>query len=68
MSARPPVDERYYSALYRDIGAAIGRGEVRSAAEHYVRAGASEGRIPCPQLKGIVEAWMSVLRDEPVHG
>ena len=68
VGAPPPVDEAYYTNLYKDVGQAIMRGDVLSATEHYQNSGYSEGRIPSAQLKSAVDAWISVLRDDPGRG
>lgn len=62
--AGPAVNEDYYSAAYPDVAEAVKRGDVASGGEHYLRSGAAEGRIPNPQVKGEIEGWLAVLRDE----
>ncbi len=62
LGAPPPVDESYYRGLYKDVAAAIARGDVDFGAEHYVRSGAAEGRVPSADLKQEIDGWMSVLR------
>jgi hypothetical protein len=41
-------DERWYLETYPDVEAAINRGSVSNALEHYVNAGYYEGRSPGP--------------------
>lgn len=41
-------DERWYLETYPDVEAAINRGSVSSAFEHYLNAGYYEGRSPGP--------------------
>ena len=42
-------DAAFYSDSYKDVRAALDRGEVQSAYEHYVRDGFSEGRRGHPE-------------------
>ena len=56
------VDEDYYTQTYRDVGLAVQRGDVKSGAEHYLRSGAAEGRVPSPDLKPAIDWWAAVLR------
>ena len=60
----PAVEEGYYTSAYPDVAEAVKRGDVASGGEHYVRSGAAEGRIPNPRVKGEIEGWLAVLRDE----
>jgi hypothetical protein len=62
--APPPVDEAFYTSTYRDVGQAVLRGDVKSGAEHYLRTGAAEGRVPNEALRGTIDNWMALLRDE----
>lgn len=62
--APPPVDEAFYTSTYRDVGQAVLRGDIKSGTEHYLRTGAAEGRLPSESLRGAVDGWMSLLRDE----
>lgn len=62
--AAPEVDEAFYTSIYKDVGQAVLRGDIKSGAEHYLRTGAAEGRIPNPAMRGTVEGWMMLLRDE----
>lgn len=39
-------DEAWYTSFYRDVGAAVARGEMTSGLEHYIRYGRDEGRSP----------------------
>ena len=66
--APPPVDEAYYTNLYKDVGQAVLRGDVKSGAEHYQRSGHAESRVPSAQLKPFVDAWVSVLHDDAGRG
>jgi hypothetical protein len=66
-AAPPPIDEAFYASTYQDVAEAIRRGHVKSGAEHYVRSGAAESRLPNPQLKPVIESWMSLLRDEALR-
>lgn len=68
MACEPPVDEAYYTTQYKDVGAAIQRGDVLSGCEHYMRSGASEGRLPNATIRAAVDNWITVLRDDPVRG
>jgi hypothetical protein len=49
------VDEQWYRRINDDVDAAIRSGEMKTAREHYVRAGYFENRIPrpCP----VDETW-----------
>ena len=62
--AGPTVEEGYYASAYPDVAEAVKRGDVASGSEHYLRSGAAEGRIPNPRVKGEIEGWLAVLRDE----
>jgi len=42
------VDEKWYRQANEDVDAAIRAGEMKSAHEHYVRAGYFEDRLPRP--------------------
>ena len=42
------VDEGWYRSVNEDVDAAIRSGEMKSAHEHYVRAGYFEDRLPRP--------------------
>lgn len=42
------VDEKWYLATYGDVAAAVQSGEMRSARDHYIRAGYFENRLPRP--------------------
>jgi hypothetical protein len=46
--AEVEVDEKWYLATYSDVASAIQRGELKSASEHYLRAGYFENRLPRP--------------------
>jgi hypothetical protein len=61
----PPLDETFYTSYYKDVGQAVSRGEIASGLEHYLRAGASEGRLPNRQIKPEIDDWIAVLGDEP---
>lgn len=52
---RVKVDEKWYLATYPDVAAAVKKGELTSAREHYIRAGYVENRLPGPI--GVDEAW-----------
>ncbi len=41
------VDEEWYLTRYPDVAAAVERGAVTSAREHYAVSGLYEGRAPC---------------------
>lgn len=43
---RVDVDEDWYLAYNSDVGAAVERGELRSARDHYIRSGYFENRMP----------------------
>ena len=60
----PVVSEDYYTSAYPDVADAVRRGDVTSGSEHYLRSGAAEGRVPNARIKGEVEGWLAVLRDE----
>ncbi len=49
------VDEKWYLARYPDVGAAVKSGAVKSAREHYIRAGYFENRLPAPIR--VDESW-----------
>jgi hypothetical protein len=68
MGCEPPVDETYYTTQYKDVGAAVQRGDVLSGGEHYMRSGASEGRIPNATVRAAVDNWIAILRDDPARG
>jgi|HubBroStandDraft_6_1064221.scaffolds.fasta_scaffold254838_1 hypothetical protein len=53
--ARGFFDERWYLETYPDVEAAINRGGVSTALEHYVNAGYYEGRSPGPCF--VDRAW-----------
>lgn len=55
------VDEAWYKSMYQDIGAAIERGDIRSAKEHFVHDGYFEGRLPTPIA--VDEPWY--LKENP---
>jgi hypothetical protein len=57
------VDEAYYTSTYKDVGQAVLKGDVTSGTEHYLRSGASEGRVPNEDIRQELEAWMVVLRE-----
>lgn len=46
--ARVEVDEKWYLATYSDVAAAVKNGQLKSAHDHYVRAGYFENRLPGP--------------------
>ncbi len=48
MIADMDVDEKWYLQQYPDIAAAIAKGVVKSAKEHFVKDGYFEGRLPAP--------------------
>ena len=64
LGSPPEVDEAFYLATYRDIGTAVQRGEIASGADHYLRSGAAEGRVPTPGVRGEIDSWMALLRDD----
>jgi hypothetical protein len=43
------------------VALALRQGEIKSAAEHYIRAGAAEGRNPSPAMTGEMAFWSEVL-------
>jgi hypothetical protein len=49
------VDEKWYRRTNEDVDAAIRSGEMKSAHEHYIRAGYFEDRLPRPVP--VDEAW-----------
>ena len=49
------VDEKWYRRTNEDVDVAIRSGEMKSAHEHYVRAGYFEDRLPRPVP--VDEAW-----------
>ena len=57
------MDEAYYTSTYKDVGQAVLKGDVTSGTEHYLRSGASEGRVPNEEIRSELEAWMVVLRE-----
>ena len=59
--ARVQVDENWYLAQNQDVAAAVKGGKLKSAHEHYVRAGYFENRLPAP-IK-VNEGWY--LREYP---
>jgi hypothetical protein len=61
--AAPTVDEGFYTALYGDIDPAVRRGDLASATEHYIRAGAAEGRVPNAAIKSAIDRWAAILAD-----
>ena len=58
LGANPKVDEKFYNETYPDVATAIANSEVKSAAEHYMRAGAAEGRFANSEDKQLVENWL----------
>jgi hypothetical protein len=66
--APPEVDEAFYTSMYKDVGQAALRGDIKSGAEHYLRTGAAEGRVPNALLRGAIDNWMTLLRDESGRG
>lgn len=50
-----PVDHDWYLQQYPDVAAAVSRGEVKSAREHFSTHGYFEGRWPSPIA--VSEAW-----------
>ncbi len=57
IGACPAVDEAWYRATYPDIDAAVVRGDLRSATEHFFVRGAAEGRAPNPRYLGDAQQW-----------
>jgi hypothetical protein len=53
--ARVQVDENWYLTQNQDVAAAVQGGELKSAHEHYVRAGYFENRLPAPVR--VDEGW-----------
>jgi SAM-dependent methyltransferase/ectoine hydroxylase-related dioxygenase (phytanoyl-CoA dioxygenase family) len=54
------LDEAWYVSFYRDVEAAIAKGEIASGLEHYVRYGREEGRWPsaeCHERTRFDEGW-----------
>lgn len=49
------VDEKWYLATYPDVAAAVRTGAMKSAREHYIRAGYFENRLPGPIR--VDESW-----------
>lgn len=64
IGAPPEVDEAFYQNTYKDVARAVARGEIASPREHYERSGAAEGRLPNATIKGEVDYWASILRDD----
>jgi SAM-dependent methyltransferase len=44
-------DEGWYTSFYKDVGAAVARGEFASGREHYAKHGRSERRLPAPACR-----------------
>ncbi len=49
------VDERWYLSAYGDVADAVRAGELKSAKEHYIKAGFFENRLPRPVT--VDEQW-----------
>ncbi len=52
---RVKVDAAWYLATYPDVAAAVKKGALKSAREHYIRSGYFENRLPAPVK--VDEAW-----------
>jgi SAM-dependent methyltransferase len=48
-------DEGWYISFYKDVAAAVARGEFTSGLDHYLRYGRDERRLPSPAYRG--DAW-----------
>jgi hypothetical protein len=59
--AQPAIDENFYKATYPDVAMAISRGDIRSALDHYIKAGASERRAANPMEMQARRAWVETL-------
>jgi hypothetical protein len=58
----PHVDEKYYTTKYKDVRDAVDAdGGVSSALEHYLKAGAFEGRCPNAESEAALNRWMTLL-------
>lgn len=55
MLLRVRVDESWYLATYPDVAAAVRKGALKSAREHYIRAGYFENRLPASIM--VDEEW-----------
>jgi hypothetical protein len=53
----PEVDEHWYLETYRDVATAIPNNDIASAAEHFEKMGAAEGRAPSPEYVDVANQW-----------
>ncbi len=59
-----PVDEAWYTDTYKDVAAAISKGTVSSASEHYAHSGYLDGRFP---FQPVVEQVWYYENNEDLH-
>jgi len=59
--ATPAVDEAWYRRTYADVGSAIAKGQLSSAAEHFNAIGAEEFRAPSAAFQSDAIAWKRAI-------
>jgi len=60
--ATPAADEAWYRRTYADVAAAISKGQLSSAAEHFNAIGAEEFRAPSAEFQADAIAWKRAIR------